>query len=102
MRIAPALQDDRDRAEGDEISGRKLLMWNNDVEISLVRPSESMDYFFRNGLKATRSTSSTRHRHAATRRPAVQGGRLRRHSARDDLRSSRRARSATCSSRRPG
>ena len=24
-------------------------MWNNDVEISLVRPSESMDYFFRNG-----------------------------------------------------
>ena len=35
--------------EGDEISGRKLLMWNNDVEISLVRPSESMDYFFRNG-----------------------------------------------------
>jgi homogentisate 1,2-dioxygenase len=35
--------------EGDEISGRKLLMWNRDVEISLVRPSESMDYFFRNG-----------------------------------------------------
>ena len=24
-------------------------MWNNDVEISFVRPSESMDYFFRNG-----------------------------------------------------
>src|SRR6188508_3888199 len=35
--------------EGDEISGRKLLMWNNDVEISLVRPADSMDYFFRNG-----------------------------------------------------
>jgi len=35
--------------EGDEVSGRRLLMWNNDVEISLVRPSESMDYFFRNG-----------------------------------------------------
>ena len=35
--------------EGDEISGRQLLMWNNDVEISLVRPSETMDYFFRNG-----------------------------------------------------
>ena len=35
--------------EGDEVSGRKLLMWNNDVEISLVRPSETMDYFFRNG-----------------------------------------------------
>ena len=25
--------------EGDEVSGRRLLMWNNDVEISLVRPS---------------------------------------------------------------
>src|SRR6476661_2767940 len=36
-------------AEGDEVSGRKLLMWNNDVEISLCRPQESMDYFFRNG-----------------------------------------------------
>jgi homogentisate 1,2-dioxygenase len=35
--------------DGDPISGRRLLMWNNDVEISLVRPDESMDYFFRNG-----------------------------------------------------
>ena len=34
---------------GDEISGRRTLMWNNDVEISLCRPAESMDYFFRNG-----------------------------------------------------
>src|SRR6478609_3272979 len=34
---------------GDEITGRRLLMWNNDVEISLCRPSESMEYFFRNG-----------------------------------------------------
>src|SRR5947208_1089983 len=34
---------------GDEISGRRLLMSNNDVEISLCRPSGSMDYFFRNG-----------------------------------------------------
>ncbi|MGH3080307.1 MAG: homogentisate 1,2-dioxygenase, partial [Gaiellaceae bacterium] len=37
------------KPEGDEISGRRLLMWNSDVEISLVRPEESMDYFFRNG-----------------------------------------------------
>ncbi len=36
-------------AGGDAISGRKLLMWNNDVEISLCRPTEEMDYFFRNG-----------------------------------------------------
>ncbi|MDP8911758.1 MAG: hypothetical protein M3M94_06815 [Actinomycetota bacterium] len=36
-------------AEGDPITGRRLLMWNNDVEISLCRPSAEMDYFFRNG-----------------------------------------------------
>jgi homogentisate 1,2-dioxygenase len=35
--------------EGDEIAGRRLLMWNNDVEISLCRPAERMEYFFRNG-----------------------------------------------------
>src|SRR5262245_10161368 len=36
-------------AGGDAVSGRRLLMWNDDVEISLCRPSEEMDYFFRNG-----------------------------------------------------
>jgi len=35
--------------EGDEISGRRSLMWNDDVEISLCRPERTMDYFFRNG-----------------------------------------------------
>ncbi len=35
--------------EGDEITGRRTLMWNQDVEISLCRPESSMDYFFRNG-----------------------------------------------------
>src|SRR3981189_2233413 len=35
--------------EGDEISGRRLLMWNTDVEIPLSRPTATMDYFFRNG-----------------------------------------------------
>jgi homogentisate 1,2-dioxygenase len=34
---------------GDQISGRRLLMWNDDVEISLCRPVEQMSYFFRNG-----------------------------------------------------
>jgi Homogentisate 1,2-dioxygenase len=34
---------------GDAITGRELLMWNDDVEISLARPTEPMDYFFRNG-----------------------------------------------------
>jgi homogentisate 1,2-dioxygenase len=36
-------------AEGDEISGRRLLMWNDDVEISLCRPARRMEGFYRNG-----------------------------------------------------
>src|SRR5207244_3543885 len=34
---------------GDAVTGRRVLMWNDDVEISLCRPEERMDYFFRNG-----------------------------------------------------
>jgi homogentisate 1,2-dioxygenase len=34
---------------GDAVTGRQLLMWNNDVEISLCRPTEPMEGFFRNG-----------------------------------------------------
>src|SRR5205823_4154635 len=34
---------------GDEISGRQLLMWNDDVEISLCRPTDPMEGFYRNG-----------------------------------------------------
>jgi homogentisate 1,2-dioxygenase len=37
------------KPDGDEISGRRTLMWNGDVEISLCRPEKQMDYFFRNG-----------------------------------------------------
>jgi homogentisate 1,2-dioxygenase len=38
-------------AGGDAITGRRLLMWNNDVEISLCRPADEMDEatFYRNG-----------------------------------------------------
>ncbi|MFL5824827.1 MAG: homogentisate 1,2-dioxygenase [Solirubrobacteraceae bacterium] len=35
--------------EGDPIRGRRLLMFNDDVEIALCRPSEAQDYFYRNG-----------------------------------------------------
>ena len=35
--------------EGDAIGGRRLLMWNDDVEIALCRPTEPMDFFYRNG-----------------------------------------------------
>ncbi|MGH2934858.1 MAG: homogentisate 1,2-dioxygenase, partial [Gaiellaceae bacterium] len=34
---------------GDALTGRKLLMWNDDVEISLCRPTGAMETFFRNG-----------------------------------------------------
>jgi homogentisate 1,2-dioxygenase len=37
------------KPDGDEVTGRRVLMWNDDVEISLCRPSKRMDYFFRNG-----------------------------------------------------
>src|SRR5262245_22604523 len=30
-------------AEGDEITGRRVLTWNDDVEISLCRPKDRMD-----------------------------------------------------------
>src|SRR5215212_4712750 len=35
--------------EGDAVSGRKLLMWNDDVEIALCRPSAAMEHHYRNG-----------------------------------------------------
>jgi homogentisate 1,2-dioxygenase len=36
-------------AEGDPIFGRRLLMWNGDVEIAICRPDEEQEAFFRNG-----------------------------------------------------
>jgi homogentisate 1,2-dioxygenase len=34
---------------GDPISGRRCLMWNSDLEVSLVRPTEETDTFYRDG-----------------------------------------------------
>ncbi|HEX2027547.1 MAG TPA: homogentisate 1,2-dioxygenase [Nitriliruptorales bacterium] len=34
---------------GDALSGRRVLMWNQDVEIALCRPDEPMAGFYRNG-----------------------------------------------------
>jgi homogentisate 1,2-dioxygenase len=36
-------------AGGDPITGRRLLMFNDDVEIGVARPAASQDYFYRNG-----------------------------------------------------
>src|SRR5215213_1427149 len=34
---------------GDPVSGRRLLMWNGDIEVSLCKPIEALDGFYRNG-----------------------------------------------------
>jgi homogentisate 1,2-dioxygenase len=35
--------------EGDPVKGRRILMFNDDVEIGICRPSAEQDYFYRNG-----------------------------------------------------
>jgi homogentisate 1,2-dioxygenase len=34
---------------GDPVFGRELLMWNNDVEVSIAKPTAELDAFYRNG-----------------------------------------------------
>ena len=34
---------------GDPVSGRRLLMFNNDIEVSVCKPLEALDGFYRNG-----------------------------------------------------
>jgi homogentisate 1,2-dioxygenase len=36
-------------AQGDPITGRRAMMWNGDLEVSLCRPESTTDAFFRNG-----------------------------------------------------
>lgn len=36
-------------AGGDPISARKVLMFNNDIQIGVARPTGGMNYFYRNG-----------------------------------------------------
>jgi homogentisate 1,2-dioxygenase len=36
-------------AEGDPVMGRRILMFNDDVEIGICRPAAGQDYFYRNG-----------------------------------------------------
>jgi homogentisate 1,2-dioxygenase len=37
-------------AGGDPISGRRLLLYNADCTISIARPTERMDYYYRNAM----------------------------------------------------
>jgi homogentisate 1,2-dioxygenase len=39
----------RVRAGGDPVSGRQLLMWNADLEVSVAKPVEQPRVFYRNG-----------------------------------------------------
>ena len=34
---------------GDPVSSRRLLMWNGDIEVSVAKPTEELDGFYRNG-----------------------------------------------------
>jgi homogentisate 1,2-dioxygenase len=44
------LGDFRDlAAAGDPVTGRRLLMWNGDLEVSIARPTEPLEGFYRNG-----------------------------------------------------
>jgi homogentisate 1,2-dioxygenase len=36
------------KAEGDPVSGRKVMMYNNDVSMAICNPSGQMDYFYKN------------------------------------------------------
>ncbi len=36
-------------AGGDPVSGRQVLMWNGDVEVSIARPVDELEGFYRNG-----------------------------------------------------
>src|SRR5205807_6484429 len=36
-------------ASGDPVSGRELLMFNNDLEVSVCKPAAGSDGFYRNG-----------------------------------------------------
>ncbi|HEX2468459.1 MAG TPA: homogentisate 1,2-dioxygenase [Solirubrobacterales bacterium] len=35
--------------EGDPVSGRRCLMWNADLEVSICRPESELEAFYRNG-----------------------------------------------------
>jgi homogentisate 1,2-dioxygenase len=37
------------KPEGDPVSGRKVLMFNNDVSMGICNPKNQMDYFYKNG-----------------------------------------------------
>jgi homogentisate 1,2-dioxygenase len=36
-------------ADGDPITGRRVLMWNEDIEVALCKPEEETERFYRNG-----------------------------------------------------
>src|SRR5215204_5473340 len=36
-------------AVGDPVFGRRLLMFNSDVEVAMAKPAEELDAFYRNG-----------------------------------------------------
>ena len=39
----------RSEPGGDPVTGRRLLMFNGDIEVSICKPTEPLDGFYRNG-----------------------------------------------------
>ncbi|HKJ30407.1 MAG TPA: homogentisate 1,2-dioxygenase [Balneolales bacterium] len=37
------------KAGGDPVNGRQVLLFNDDIQIAVARPTDNMDYFYRNG-----------------------------------------------------
>ena len=84
---APAHEHARARADGRPVLGRRVLQYNNDVEIGICVP-EARRTTSTATARATRSSSSTRARASSRRSSAtlpVPPARLRRDPARDDL-----------------
>ena len=85
---APALRDGaRSSRAATPIGGRQLLMWNEDVEISLCRPSRGDGLLLpqRRGRRGDLRPRGLRHARDDLRRPALPARRLRRRPARHDL-----------------
>ena len=57
-------------AGGDPVTGRRPLLYNDQVALRSVRPTETADFFYRNG-EARRAALRQRRRRASSSRPAA-------------------------------
>ena len=48
-RPPPRPTRDRSSPAAIRVGGRQLLQWNNDIEVSICKPTEEQEGFYRNG-----------------------------------------------------